>query len=160
MADVDDVRAALGYERVSLYGGWYGTRMGQAHAPVCQARAVGGDRRRRAIRQRHSGHVRRERPAIDRAGVGGVRHEHRLPLATSADRGGFRWTAASAGRGPRADDLLAAGTSVTVPFSRGDFGYAVRGILYRADSVSRLPDMIGRAAASGDFGIRRGVLVP
>jgi pimeloyl-ACP methyl ester carboxylesterase len=34
--------------------------------------------------------------------------------------------------------------------TRGDFGYAVRGILYDGIAFQTLPDMIGRAAASGD----------
>ena len=34
--------------------------------------------------------------------------------------------------------------------SRGDFGYAIRGILYNARGAQELPGMIARAAATGD----------
>ena len=153
VADVDDVRAALGYERVSLYGGSYGTRMVQAYM------------RRFARRVRSA--------VID----GVVPFDNAIPVtyAASAQQSIERvWAACDTSTvcrwqhpriaadfdgllrrldaGPVTTTFSAAGTNVTVPFSRGDFGYAVRGILYRADSVSRLPDMIGRAAASGDFG--------
>ena len=40
----------------------------------------------------------------------------------------------------------------TVRFHLGDFGYAVRGLLYRGDARRRLPAMITRAADSGDLG--------
>lgn len=153
VADVDDVRAALGYERVSLYGGSYGTRMAQAYM------------------RRFARHVRSA--VID----GVVPFDNAIPVtyAASAQQSIERvWAACDTSTvcrwthpriaadfdgllrrldaGPVPTTFSAAGTRVTVPFSRGDFAYAVRGILYRADSVPRLPDMIGRAAASGDFG--------
>jgi pimeloyl-ACP methyl ester carboxylesterase len=152
VADVDDVRAALGYERISLHGGSYGTRMAQAYM-------------RRFPRRVRSA-------VID----GVVPFDNAIPItyAASAQQSLERvWAACNASitcrflhpgiaadfdgllqrldAGPVPTTFSAAGTMVTVPFSRGDFGYAVRGLLYRADSVSRLPDMIGRAAASGDF---------
>ena len=37
-----------------------------------------------------------------------------------------------------------------VKMSRGDFAYAVRGILYSANAPGTLPDLIGRAASTGD----------
>jgi pimeloyl-ACP methyl ester carboxylesterase len=153
VADVDDVRAALGYDRISVYGASYGTRMAQAYM-------------RRFPRRVRSA-------VID----GIVPFDNAIPLtyAASAQQSIERvWAACRdsamcgwmhpqiasefdrlLGRldaGPVPTTFSAAGTNVTVPFGRGDFGCAVRGILYAADSVSRLPDMIGRAAASGDFG--------
>jgi len=40
---------------------------------------------------------------------------------------------------------------VPVLMSRGDFGYAVRGILYRPDHLDQLPGWTARAAATGDL---------
>jgi pimeloyl-ACP methyl ester carboxylesterase len=152
VADVDDVRAALGYEHVSLYGGSYGTRMAQAYMRRFPARV-------RSV-------------VID----GVVPFDNAIPLtyAASAQQSVERvWAAcrANAGcqranphlasdfeqllrrldAGPVPTTLSAAGRPVTVAMHRGDFGYAVRGLLYNANAVSRLPDMIGRAAATGDF---------
>ena len=152
IADVDDVRAALGYERVSLYGGSYGTRMAQAYMRRFPSRV------RSAV--------------ID----GVVPFDNAIPLtyAASAQQSVERvWAACAADAGcqrahphlsadferllrrldagPVPTTLSAAGRPVTVAMHRGDFGYAVRGLLYNANAVSRLPDMIGRAAATGDF---------
>jgi pimeloyl-ACP methyl ester carboxylesterase len=43
------------------------------------------------------------------------------------------------------------GRVVTVTISAGDFGYAVRGILYDSRITARLPEMIHHAAATGDL---------
>lgn len=152
IADVDDVRAALGYERVSLYGGSYGTRMAQAYMRRFPSRV------RSAV--------------ID----GVVPFDNAIPLtyAASAQQSVERvWAACQADAGcerahphlsadferllrrldagPVPTTLSAAGRPVTVAMHRGDFGYAVRGLLYNANAVSRLPDMISRAASTGDF---------
>jgi len=53
--------------------------------------------------------------------------------------------------GPVATSVTPPGrTRVPVTMSRGDFGYAIRGILYAANLIDELPGWIGRAAATGD----------
>jgi pimeloyl-ACP methyl ester carboxylesterase len=151
VADVDQVRAFLGYERVSLYGGSYGTRMAQAYMRRFPARV------RSAV--------------ID----GVVPFDNAIPLtyAASAQRSvGRVWMACAANpeckaahRDPAADfdrllhrfdrgpiDTMVSVNGVATPvrMSRGDFGYAVRGMLYSADMVSRLPDLVAKAADTGD----------
>jgi pimeloyl-ACP methyl ester carboxylesterase len=153
VADIDDVRAALGYERVSLYGGSYGTRMAQAYA------------RRFPDRVRSM--------VLD--GVAPVDTVLPLGYAASAQQSLDRVMAACAARpdcrtshpnlaasfatvlsrldtGPaNAAIRMHSGVTVSVPVTRGDFAYAVRGILYDATAVTALPDMIGRAAKTGDL---------
>jgi pimeloyl-ACP methyl ester carboxylesterase len=61
-------------------------------------------------------------------------------LLQKFDRGSVSTSVTPPGLGP-----------VPIRMSRGDFGYAVRGLLYSAKAVSVLPDLIGRAASTGDF---------
>jgi pimeloyl-ACP methyl ester carboxylesterase len=151
-ADVDDVRSALGYHRISLYGASYGTRLAQAYM------------------RRFPGHVRGV--VLD----GTVPPDVVIPLtyAASAQRSLSRVFAACASdarchaahphlagdfdsllhrfdKGPIAATVPRNdGTSVPVRMSRGDFAYAIRGILYGADAVRALPDLVAAAAASGN----------
>jgi len=151
--DVEDVRALLGYEQVSLYGGSYGTRMAQAYL------------------RRYPGRVR----AVVLDGV--VPFDNAVPVtyAKSAQQALDRVFAACAATPtcrqahPRpADDMaairrrLSAGpvratvtppsrTPVTAWVSAGDFAYAVRGIMYNARTGMELPDLLGHAAATEDL---------
>ena len=152
-ADIDDVRAALGYERLSLYGGSYGTRMAQAYM--------------------------RRFPNRVRAAVidGTVPFDLDVPLtyaasaqqsigrvfdacaANAACRAAHPALAADFGAllrrldgGPvRATVRAVSGETVAISMSRGDLAYAVRGILYSAGAVARMPDLIGRAVTSGNL---------
>ncbi len=151
--DVEDVRASMGYDKIALYGGSYGTRMAQAYM------------------RRHPDRVRAA--VID----GVVPLDHKLPLtyAASAQQALDRVVAACAATPACADAhpalrddfqallhrfdrepvrttvSLSGGTLVPVEMSRGDFGYAVRGLLYDPAASRTLPDLIGRAVTSGDF---------
>ena len=151
--DVEDIRARLGYERVSVFGGSYGTRMAQAYV------------------RRYPGRV----SAVVLDGV--VPFDNAVPLtyARSAQQALDRVFAACATipscsqAHPRpADDMAAilrrliaaparaavtqrTGPPVTVHVSAGDFAYAVRGILYSASTAMELPDLLGRATATGDL---------
>lgn len=152
VADVDDVRSALGYERISLYGVSYGTRMAQAYLRRFPSRVrsivldgvVPFDN---AIPVTYAASAQRslERVFTACAALPSCRSSHPHP-ATDFERVLQRFD-----RGPvetRVDTNRAGGT--TVSMSRGDFAYAVRGILYE-NATSRLPDMLSKAAASGDL---------
>ena len=150
--DLDDVRAALGYERINLYGGSYGTRLAQAYM------------------RRHPEHTRAV--VLD----GTMPFDIKVPLTYAATaQQAFTRVVQSCASDPQCHaehpsfssefdkvlanfDREAVMASVTpgpngptsVPMSRGDFGYAVRGILYNPGGVRSLPDMIGHAASTGD----------
>jgi pimeloyl-ACP methyl ester carboxylesterase len=151
--DIEDVRAAVGYEKVSLYGGSYGTRVAQAYM------------------RRHPG--RTKAVVID----GTVPFDNAIPLtyAASAQQALDRVFAACVANpscqathpnlSGQFSELLhrfdrgivsttvtpPGGAPVPVRMSRGDFGYAVRGLLYSPRAVSLLPEMIGRAASTQDL---------
>jgi len=152
VADVDEIREALKYDRVSLFGGSYGTRMAQAYL--------------------------RRYPARVRSVVldGVVPFDNAIPLtyAASAQQSLDRLFAACAAQqechaahpdaagdlaailhkldaGPVAASVRVDASAVDVRMSRGDFGYALRGLLYGGGPPARIADMIGRAASSGDL---------
>jgi len=153
VADIDEVRAALGYERISVYGGSYGTRMAQGYA------------------RRFPERVR----AMVLDGVAPFDTVMPLSYAVSAQQSLDRVIAACAATPEcrAAHPRLAAdfatvlarldakpatatvrtptGTTAAVAMGRGDFAYAVRGILYDAGAVATLPGLIRRAAATGDL---------
>ncbi len=151
--DLDEVRARLGYERINLWGGSYGTRAALVYA------------------RRHGEHLRSV--VLD----GAAPFETKLPLSFLAD--GQRsldqlLTDCEADTGCRAaypdlrhrlDTLLArlkaqptrahlrhprSGEPIEVVVSRDAFASAVRGLLYSATLSSLLPWMIDRAEA-GDY---------
>jgi pimeloyl-ACP methyl ester carboxylesterase len=152
IADVDDIRAALGYDRVSVYGVSYGTRMAQAYMRRFP------DRVRSAV--------------ID----GVVPFDTSVPLtyASSAQHALDLLFAACAAQstchdvhphpaadleailarldaGPVDATVQVRGTPVTVKMSRGDFGYALRGILYNGNGVARVAALLDKAATSKDL---------
>ena len=140
-ADLDDVRAKLGYQQISLYGGSYGTRLGQAYI------------RRYPERVRSA--------VLD--GVVPIDLNVLLTMAKSLQRSidsvinADRPTAAAFtsllerfDRGPiDATVMLADGRPVPVRMSRQDFLYAVRGILYQPNAADRLPQWVRESARSG-----------
>ena len=152
--DLEDVRRWLGYDRLNLDGGSYGTRIAQV------------------FMRRHPGSV---RTAILNALVPLGRNAY-FYGASSIDQGleqlfadcesdadctrafpsfreQFAALAARFENGPvRTNVRLADGTTEEVDFTRGDFAYAVRGMLYSALS-NRLPLMIRDASDTGDLAL-------
>jgi pimeloyl-ACP methyl ester carboxylesterase len=153
VADVEDIRARLGYETISLYGVSFGTRLAQAYL------------------RRHPDRVR----AVILDGVVPVDRVGPLTFAKTGQQALDRAFAACAANPtcraahPRpADDFdalmrrLAAAPALTVvragarfetvTMNAGDFAYAIRGLLYgRGPAVEALPDMIAHALATGDL---------
>lgn len=151
--DLDDVRAALGYERINLWGGSYGTRTGLVYA------------------QRHADHVRSV--VLD----GAAPFEIELPLynAGNSQRALDRLVADCAAEPecraafPRLSEELRevlarldqrpvqvsvrhpqTGRTVDFTVSRSGFTSGIRGMLYVAVHASLVPFMV-HEAAQGDF---------
>jgi pimeloyl-ACP methyl ester carboxylesterase len=153
VADMEELRARLGYDSIALYGGSYGTRIAQEYlrrhpdrtravvidgvlpfdvgGPLSYARSLDGSIDRVLARCRAVPACQQANPdlASDLAAV-----------LTRLDR-----TPATATVRPTA------GAPVTVTMTRGDFLYAIRGMLYNAGAPDELPAMITKAAATGDL---------
>jgi pimeloyl-ACP methyl ester carboxylesterase len=152
VADADAVRAALGYERILLYGGSYGTRVVQAYIKAYPARV------RAAV-------LDGVLPLDD----GPISFARSLQRAVDLTIERCAADVACAHRYPRLDhqftvlvDRLRAGpvsatvqhtdgNRVPVMLSIGDFAYAVRGLLYTERGRHDLPAAIAEAAATGRF---------
>jgi pimeloyl-ACP methyl ester carboxylesterase len=151
--DVDEIRRALGYARISLYGGSYGTQLAQAYMRRFPDRVKGA--------------------VLD--GVAPVDTPLPLTYAASAQRAldlvfeecaarpecrrshprlaaDFQALLQRFDRGPvPATVRTASGAEVPVSMSRGDFGYAIRGVMYGPNGIAILPALISRAAATGNL---------
>lgn len=151
--DVEDVRARLGYEKVSLYGGSYGTRMAQAYLRRYPGRvsSVVLDGVVPFDKGGPLTYARTAQQALDRvfaacAATPACRRAHPRPADDMAAIL-TRLAAAPA----RATITRRTGPPATIRMSVGDFGYAVRGILYNARTGLQLPDLLGRAVATRDL---------
>ena len=141
--DLDDVRAELGYERIGVYGGSYGTRLAQAYMRRYpdRARAVVLDGALPFDATVPLGYATSAQGSLDHLSKSHPKLQ--AAFARVLDRfqaGPVKTFVTPPGRPP-----------VPVLMSRGDFGYAVRGILYRPDQLNQLPGWISRAAATGDL---------
>jgi pimeloyl-ACP methyl ester carboxylesterase len=141
--DLDDVRAELGYERIGVYGGSYGTRLAQTYMRRYpdRTRAVVLDGALPFDVRGPLTYASSAQGALDHLGKSHPKLQ--AEFARVLDRfqaGPIKTFVTPPGRSP-----------VPVLMSRGDFGYAVRGILYRPDQINQLPGWISRAAATGDL---------
>ena len=149
--DVDDIRARLGTDQVSLYGAWYGTRMAQAYLrrhPE-RVRAVVLDAVAPFDNALPLTYARSARQALDRvfaacAATPDCRAAHPGP---AADLAAILRRLAT---GPATATITRrTGPPAIVQVRTGDFTYAVRGLLYNARTALELPDMLGRAVTTG-----------
>lgn len=155
ISDIDLVRRTEGYEKVILWGGSFGTRIAQSYARRYPDRVM----------------------AMVLDGV--VPYDFKLPLSYAAtlqesvnrtlqscrSRAGCRdsfpdlekqWQSLVERfrKGPVEVTVSPRnGEPARVRMHLGDFGYAVRGILYRVDQSRQLPAMIANAATSGDLNL-------
>ena len=151
--DIDDALTALGYGRAILWGGSGGTRTAQAFLREHPHRVV----------------------AVAMDGVTPIDYAMPLPFSRMAQRAWERIVADCAAQAqcaqhyPGLDGDFATilrrldgssvsstihrpdGSTHTVQMARGDFAYALRGILYNAGASARLPLEVSHAATSGDL---------
>jgi pimeloyl-ACP methyl ester carboxylesterase len=150
--DIDDVRSRLGYERISIYGASYGTRLALAYAQRFpdRVRSMVLDGVLPPDVRGVLSYAASADAALDRL-IAACRHRPECDrahprLAGDVDRVFTRFDA-----GPlRTTIQPAGGAPIAVEMTRGDFGYAVRGMMYDARAVLELPGTIARAAATGD----------
>jgi pimeloyl-ACP methyl ester carboxylesterase len=146
IGDIELIRQALGYPKLILYGGSFGTRIAQAYARGFPERTM----------------------ALILDGV--VPFDFTLPLTYAAtlqesvDRFLARhdslpnlrqhWSALVAKFREKPVDVTVtprSGPPVKVGMTLGDFGYAVRGVLYRRDLSGELATRIAQAATTGNL---------
>ena len=146
IGDIELIRQALGYPKLILYGGSYGTRTAQAYARRFPDRTM----------------------ALILDGV--VPFDFSLPLSYAATlqesidriiarsdsvpdlRAKWESLVAKLKQGPvQVTVTPRSGSPVKLGMTLGDFGYAVRGVLYRGDLSRELPGRIVEAAKSGNL---------
>jgi len=153
IGDIELVRQALGYPKIILWGGSYGTRIEQAYArrfpervkaivldgvvpfdfslPLSYAATLQESIDRTLSSCRARAGCRDSFPDLERQWTSLVAKFKEHPVAVTVT--------------PRT------GSPVRIQMSLGDFGYAVRGVLYRGDQSRELPRRIAEAASTGNL---------
>jgi pimeloyl-ACP methyl ester carboxylesterase len=151
--DLDLVRRALGYERIILSGGSYGTRLAQEYARRFpeRVRLVVLDGVVPFDFGAPSTYARTAQDALDRV-LADCGRQAACRAAFPDLKASFDSIVMRLRRAPVTTTVKRRDTTVAVAMSAGDFAYAVRGLLYASGSIRRLPAMIHRAAATGDLG--------
>lgn len=146
IGDIDQVRQLLGYPQVILYGGSYGTRVAQTYARRFpdKTRALILDGVVPFDFSLPLSYAATLQESIDRLiarhdTLPGLRRQWES-LVTRFKQGPVEVTVT-----PRS------GPPVKIGMSLGDFGYAVRGVLYRGDLSRQLPARIVEAAKGGNL---------
>lgn len=146
--DLDAVRERLGYDRVILWGGSYGTRLAQAYMrryPERVAAAVldgvvpfdfGAP----------SSYARTAQASLDRV-LADCAAQAPCRKAYPNLRSDFDNIVRQLRAGPAKAEVRRPNRAVAVSLSAGDFAYAVRGILYGSGGIRQLPGRIHRAAS-------------
>jgi pimeloyl-ACP methyl ester carboxylesterase len=154
--DLDDLRRALGHERVLAWGGSYGTRLALTWLQRHPASLAGAVLDGVAPAQNAIGlHFARDaQAALDRA-LAACRSDAVCTAAAPDPSGDLAQLLRRLDAGEATGTVRPAdgGPAVTVRLSRGHFGYAVRGMLYDPRNVPQLAAWIHQAAASGDFSV-------
>ena len=154
MDDLDDLRAALGYEKINLQGGSYGTR-----AALVYIRRHGEHVRSARLQGAVAfGHPMPSRFAQDaQASLGNVLRDCAAEAACAAAFPSLEADYRRAVRGteeapirlrvrdPRTAD------SVEVTFGAADFAESLRAMLYTPNATRRIPLLLHHAAATGDY---------
>jgi pimeloyl-ACP methyl ester carboxylesterase len=153
VADVDDVRAALGYDTIGLYGVSYGTRMVQAYMRRYRehSRVAVLDGVLPADVNGPLTYAASAQSALARVFAACLRDVTCSVFTRANGAAEFDTALRRFDQGPRAatvhgDD----GKAIAVTMTRGDFGYAVRGMLYQRGITASLAGLIHTAAATGN----------
>lgn len=153
MADLDEVRAALGYEQINISGGSYGTRATQVYVKLYPAHV------RSIVLQGvspTSQHMPRDFPQHTERALNGVIDECAADEACHAAFPNLRTETKTLLerllRGPVEVDIKQpqTGKSTRVQLSRDLAAEAIRYMLYQSGAASRIPLFI-HLAAQGDF---------
>ena len=153
--DLDEIRQALGYERINLVGGSYGTRAimtyVRRHGPHVRAAVLSSPA---PFSFRNPLYHARSAQEAWEALVAECRAEPACHAAFPNLQADFESVRARLRAAPARVRVRHPATeaSVEVTLSEEAFGEAVRVIMYRADSARTLPLAISRAAA-GDLGL-------
>ncbi|HEX5069687.1 MAG TPA: alpha/beta hydrolase [Vicinamibacterales bacterium] len=153
VADMEELRVTLGYDAIALYGGSYGTRIAQEYlrrhpdrtravvidgvlpfdvgGPLSYARSLDGSIDRMLANCRDTPACQQANPNLPADLAKIIKRLDQAPAKATVQ--------------PQT------GAPVPVTISRGDFLYAIRGMLYNAGAPNEIPAMITRAAATGDL---------
>jgi pimeloyl-ACP methyl ester carboxylesterase len=151
--DIDEVRAALGFGRVILYGGSYGTRMAQAYLRAYPGNVVAAvlDGVVPFDFRAPVSYAASAQQSLDRV-IADCQADSTCSRVNPDLARAFGRLLARLRSGPVAAEVhTGSGTPVSVALSLGDFGYAVRGILYSAERSRSLPASIHRADSTGNL---------
>lgn len=156
MDDLDELRAALGYEQVNLVGTSYGTR-----AALVYIRRHGERVRSATLRSSTAlTHPMPERFATDaEAALRNILADcgadpacaNAFPALEDDYRRALRAIEQAGAMSVRVRDPRG-GDSVEVSLGAGDFAEALRAMLYAPEASRRIPLLLHRAAANGDYG--------
>jgi len=152
MDDLDDVRAWLGYEKVFVWGGSYGTRAAMEyvrrhgdHVAGAILDAVAAFDAFMPLSYAFDAQRAFDRVAADcgaQAGCAAAYPDLERHLATVLDR--FREGPIEVAIRPGKD-----AAPLEVPYAIGDFGYTIRGMLYSPRQTAQLPKLLSAAAEPG-----------
>jgi pimeloyl-ACP methyl ester carboxylesterase len=151
--DLDEVRAQLGYDKVLLWGGSGGTRTALIWMRRHPERVMGAllDGVAPSDFRAPSTMARGCQDTVDKMFVE-CREQESCNTAYPNLEEDFAGLLQLFENGPVATHILdRQGSQVPVEMHRGDFTYAVRGIIYRSRTLSQLPGLIHQAARTGDI---------
>ncbi|MFQ5568210.1 MAG: alpha/beta hydrolase [Rhodothermales bacterium] len=150
--DIDEVLEWLGYERVNLFGTSYGTRVAlvflRRHPERVRSVIVNG------VAPPHVNVHLHDAQNVDRSLewlFTDCEHDAACSTRFPELRAQFDALVARFEHGPvEVSASLSDGSTATVPFSMGDFGYAVRGMLY-GSLAENIPAWVAEATTTGGW---------
>jgi len=152
--DLDAVRDWLGYEQVLLWGGSGGTRTALVWLRRHPDRVAGAllDGVTPTDFRAPSTYARGCQDALDQM-FADCRQQEACHTAFPDLEADFAKLAARFENGPVSTQITdGEGKQVPIEMYLGDFGYAVRGLIYRSRTLAKLPAMIHLAATTDDLG--------
>lgn len=153
MDDLDELQARLGYEKVVVWGGSYGTRAAmeylRRHGEHVEAAILDAPVGFDAAMPLHYAYDAQR--ALDRV-VADCARDEACATAYSTLARDFATVLDSFREGPLRARVRPSKDAepIAVDYSLGDFGYTIRGMLYSPRQTARLPKLLAEAAASGD----------